>query len=103
MTARARRRAARSPDGHEESLRRLARTRARVAFALTGIVVVVYFGFILAVAFARPVLGRLVAPGLSLGIVLGAAVIVVSWLLTWVYVHWANTRYDPTLEALRDR
>jgi uncharacterized membrane protein (DUF485 family) len=88
-------------DAGEDGLRALARARARIATVLTTAVVVVYFGFIGAVAFARPALGWLVAPGLSLGIVLGASVIVVSWLLTWVYVRWANTHYDPALRALR--
>ena len=73
-----------------------------IAALLTAAVVAVYFGFIGAVAFARPAFGWVVAPGLSLGIVLGASVIVASWLLTWVYVRWANARYDPALRALRD-
>ena len=83
-------------------LRALAQARLRVALGLTAGVVVVYFGFIGAVAFARPALAHLVAPGLSVGILLGALVIVAAWLLTWVYVRWANTRYDPALRALRD-
>jgi uncharacterized membrane protein (DUF485 family) len=86
----------------EARLRALARARNRIAFALTAGVVVVYFGFIGAVAFARPALGRLVSPGLSLGILLGALVIVAAWLLTLVYVRWANRRYDPALRALRN-
>ena len=53
------------------------------------------------IAWNKPLLGRLVAPGLSLGILLGALVIVASWLLTWWYVRWANTHYDPHLESLR--
>ncbi len=88
--------------GAEARLRPLARARTRIALVLTVAVVAVYFGFILAVAFARPAMGLLVAPGLSLGILLGATVILVAWLLTWTYVRWANTRYDPALRALRD-
>ena len=84
----------------EAGLRRLAAERRRVALVLTAAVVALYFGFVFAVAFARPALGTLLAPGLSLGIVAGAAVIVASWLLTWAYVHWANTRYDPRVRAL---
>jgi uncharacterized membrane protein (DUF485 family) len=85
----------------EDDLRALTRARTGIAFALTASVVVVYFGFILAVAFARPVLATLLAPGLSVGIVAGALVIVASWLLTLVYVRWANTRYDPALRRLQ--
>lgn len=101
--ARGRQRQAARTRGHESELRALAGARTRVAMRLTAAVVAIYFGFIGAVAFARPALGWLVAPGLSLGILLGASVIVASWLLTWVYVRWANAHYDPALRALRDR
>ena len=84
-------------------MRALAAARTRIAFALTAATAVVYFGFILLVAFGKPLLATLVAPGLTLGILLGALVIVVSWLLTWTYVEWANRRYDPALQRLRRR
>lgn len=84
-----------------ERLAALAEARWRVAIGLTLVIVTIYFGFILLVAWGRPLLARRLSPGLSLGIVLGALVIVASWLLTWVYVRWANTRYDPRLAALR--
>ena len=63
--------------------------------------VLVYFGFIALVAFKPALLGRLLHEGLSLGILLGALVIVAAWLLTFVYVSWANRVYDPALAALR--
>jgi uncharacterized membrane protein (DUF485 family) len=88
-------------DERDAALERLAARRARVAGALTAAVVAVYFGFILAIAWAKPLLATLVRPGLSLGILLGALVIVVSWLLTWLYVRWANRRYDAALDELR--
>jgi uncharacterized membrane protein (DUF485 family) len=44
-----------------------------------------------------------VVPGLTLGILLGALVIVISWLLTWIYVRWAAVHYDPRVEALSRR
>jgi uncharacterized membrane protein (DUF485 family) len=75
--------------------------RARVVAALSFAMAAVYFGFILLVAFSPATLGQLVAPGLSRGILAGAAVIVLAWLLTAVYVVWANRRYDPALQALR--
>jgi uncharacterized membrane protein (DUF485 family) len=83
------------------ALARLAARRARVAGALTATVIAVYFGFILMIAFAKPLLATLLAPGLSLGIALGALVIVLSWALTFVYVRWANRRYDRALDELR--
>ena len=85
----------------DAALERLAARRARVAGALTAAVMAIYFGFILLIAFAKPLLATRIAPGLSLGIALGALVIVLSWLLTFVYVRWANRRYDRALDELR--
>ena len=85
----------------DADLRALAARRWRVALSLTAFMIVLYFGFIMLIAFEKPLLGRLLAPGLSLGILLGALVIVSSWLLTWGYVRWANTRYDAELHRLR--
>ena len=81
-------------------LRTLAAQRWRIALTLTAVMIALYFGFIALIAYDRPLLATLVAPGLTLGILLGALVIVVSWLLTYGYVRWANTRYDPALRAL---
>jgi uncharacterized membrane protein (DUF485 family) len=76
------------------SLEAVSAARWRVALSLTVAMMAVYFGFILLVAFDKPLLGRLIIPGLSLGMLLGALVIVAAWVLTWVYVRWANTHYD---------
>jgi uncharacterized membrane protein (DUF485 family) len=85
------------------SVRELDAARWRVALRLTAAMVVLYFGFILLVAYGRPLLAWQVVPGLTLGILLGAVVIVASWLLTWVYVRWAARHYDPSVEALSRR
>lgn len=87
-------------DTHDR-LRRLAAARWRVAALLTLAMVAVYFGFIALIAYDKPLMGSLVAPGLSLGILLGALVIVASWVLTWVYVRWANAKYDVELREIR--
>jgi uncharacterized membrane protein (DUF485 family) len=75
--------------------------RARVVALLSAATMLVYFGFILLVAFAPTRLGVLLAPGLSLGIALGAGVIVLAFVFTAVYVRWANRHYDAELRALR--
>ena len=87
-----------SPD---EELRAVAARRGRLALGLTGAVIATYFGFVLLVAFAKEWLGGLVTTGLSRGIALGAAVIVISWLLTLAYVRWTNRHYDAALGRLR--
>ena len=65
--------------------------------------VALYLGFILLVAYQKPLLGTIVVPGLSLGILLGALLIVAAWVLIWIYVRWANTHYDAGIAALRER
>lgn len=82
-------------------LQTLAKARWRIAITLTVLMVILYFGFISLIAFNKPLLARRLAPGLSVGILLGVIVIVGSWLSTWVYVRWANKHYDQQLEDLR--
>jgi uncharacterized membrane protein (DUF485 family) len=75
--------------------------RWRIAIALTAVVAAVYFGFILLVAYAKPLMGRALVPGLSVGILLGAVVIVAAWVTTWGYVRWANTHFDAEITRLK--
>jgi uncharacterized membrane protein (DUF485 family) len=79
----------------------LAARRWRVAVLLTAAMLVTYFGFLLLVAWNKELLGRTLVPGLSVGILLGALVIVVAWLLTGLYARWANRHYDTELARLR--
>ncbi|MEJ7810108.1 MAG: DUF485 domain-containing protein [Gemmatimonadaceae bacterium] len=85
---------------HDPRLRALAAARWRLAGTLTAAMIAIYFGFIALIAFRKPLMGALVMPGLSLGILLGALVIVSSWLLTWWYVRWANSYYDVEVRRL---
>jgi len=87
-------------DASADRLREVARARGRIAFALTIAMVVIYFGFIMLIAFDKELLGRTLTDGLSLGILLGALVIVAAWVLTFVYVRWANTHYDSAISTL---
>jgi uncharacterized membrane protein (DUF485 family) len=88
---------------HADQLKALDSARWRIAIALTAAMMVLYLGFILLVAYAKPLLATIVVPGLSLGILLGALVIVAAWVLIWIYVRWANTHYDTAVGALRER
>jgi uncharacterized membrane protein (DUF485 family) len=86
---------------HHPDLHALMAARWRIAVALTAAMMIVYFGFILLVAFNKPLLATMIAPGLSLGILLGALVIVSAWVLIWVYVQWANRHYDAAIGRLQ--
>lgn len=85
----------------ENRLRSLGTSRWRVAISLTIAMIVVYFGFIALIAYNKPLLGRMIVPGLSIGVLLGVVVILASWALTWIYVWWANNHYDTALDDLK--
>jgi uncharacterized membrane protein (DUF485 family) len=85
-----------------DRMRTVARTRLRLAVTLTLVMVTVYFGFLSLVAWAPSTLATLLRPGLSLGVLLGALVIGCAWVLTYVYVRWANAVYDPMVAAERE-
>lgn len=81
----------------------LVARRWRVSLALTACLFVLYYGYILLIAVNRPLLAERLGGGATpLGIPLGAAVIVGSWVLTAVYVVWANRYYDPEAQRLRE-
>lgn len=75
--------------------------RWRIAIVLTAVMVVVYFGFIALIAYQKAFMATVITPGLTVGILAGALVIVAAWLLTYGYVRWANSHYDARLEELR--
>ena len=85
----------------DSRLKDLSAARWRVAVTLTVVMMAAYFGFILLVAYNKPLLGTPVVPGFSLGMLLGVLVIVVAWIVTWIYVAWANTHYDASVAGLR--
>lgn len=86
-----------------QDLKAIDNARWRVATLLTAAMMVLYFGFILLVAYDKPLLTRQVTPGLSVGILLGALVIVAAWVLIGIYVRWANRHYDSAIDRLRER
>jgi uncharacterized membrane protein (DUF485 family) len=89
------------PEPQQSTLEQVASARWRIATRLTAVMMAAYFGFVLLVAFAKPLLARRVADGLSLGILLGVMVILCAWVLTFVYVRWANRHYDQSIAGLR--
>jgi uncharacterized membrane protein (DUF485 family) len=89
------------PSPAKGALEAVTARRQRLALGLTAVMMFVYFGFILLVAFDKALLGALLAPGLSVGIALGAAVIVAAWIVTGIYVAWANRHYDRVVAEVR--
>ena len=81
----------------------LVSTRSRFAWMLTAIMLLVYFSFILLIAFFPEVLGAKVSEGsmMTVGIPVGIAIIVFAFALTGIYVRRANREFDILLEAIK--
>jgi uncharacterized membrane protein (DUF485 family) len=73
----------------------LKATRTRFGLWLTVAMLVVYYGFILLVAFNKPFLATRIGDGVTtIGMPLGLGVIVFTIVITAIYVRRANNEYD---------
>ncbi len=76
-------------------------------WAMSGILLLLlfatYYGYILIVALDKPFLSQKIGVVTTLGIPLGVGVIIVAFILTAIYVVWANNKYDPEVRRLKDQ
>ena len=75
---------------------KLVSMRSSYSIVMTILVMVVYYGYILLVAFNKEWLATKIGAGMvtSIGIPLGVGVIVTTIILTNIYVRRANTEFD---------
>ena len=75
---------------------KLVSIRSSYSIIMTICVMLVYYGYILLIAFNKEWLGTKLGAGLatSVGIPLGVGVIVTTIILTNIYVRRANTEFD---------
>jgi uncharacterized membrane protein (DUF485 family) len=80
----------------------LASRRGRLAWTLSAIVCVIFYGFILMIAFTPAILTTPISAGsvIPLGLPLGVGVIVLCCLLTGIYVYESNAKFDPLFEEI---
>jgi uncharacterized membrane protein (DUF485 family) len=89
-------------DSHE--FRQMVSRRWTVSVILTTLLFFIYYGYIVLIAVNKPFLARRIGEGVTtLGIPMGVGVIVLAWILTAVYVVWANTVHDTEVRRLRDQ
>ena len=75
--------------------------RSSFGWWLTLSMMVVYYGFVLLVAFNKEFLAQRLGAGvMTIGIPLGFGVIVFTVVITAIYVRRANTEYDELSEAI---
>ena len=79
----------------------LRRKRSSFGWWLTAAMMIVYYGFILLVAFNKPFLSQRLGEGvMTMGIPIGFGVIVFTVLITAYYVNRANAEFDTLTDAV---
>ena len=100
--------AARDPDllarvAADPRYQALVRRRSRFTWFLTTIMLVVFFGYILLIAFNKELLARPIGDGAtSVGSPIGLGVILIGILLTGIYVRRANSDFDSVVREIRE-
>jgi uncharacterized membrane protein (DUF485 family) len=84
--------------------RELIGARKRFAWTLTAIILFIYYGFILVIAFAPQWLGSPVAAGMTMtvGIPVGILIILSAFILTGIYVARANGQFDRLTKEIQE-
>jgi uncharacterized membrane protein (DUF485 family) len=82
----------------------LVAKRSRLAWGLSSIILLMYFSFILLIAFAPAILGQPISETspITIGIPLGIFIIVSAFVLTGIYVSKANQDFDPINQEIID-
>lgn len=87
---------------HDPEFQELVRRKNSISTALTVLMLIVYFGYFGVLAFKPEVLAAPFGRA-TLGIPLGIGVIIFAWVLTGLYVRWANTKYDALIRHIHER
>ena len=76
-----------------------------ISWFLAIVELVIFYGFIYWVALDKPFLAQKMTEGkaATIGVPNAVGTILVSWVLTGIYIYWANTKYDDMVKKLKDR
>jgi len=85
------------------AFKRLVRYRWMVSVGLTLLLFVLYYGYILLIGYNKPFMTTKIGEFTTLGIPIGVGVIVLSWIMTVIYVIWANKVYDVEVKNLKSQ
>ena len=82
----------------------LVAQRSRLAWRLSSIIMLIYFSFILLIAFAPEFLGQPISDTsiITIGIPVGVFIIVTAFILTGIYVRKANSDFDRVNQEIID-
>ena len=88
---------------HSAEFKQLVKQRWTVSILLTAVMVVNYMGFLYVLAYQKEALAPYVTGKFTIGLLLALGLIFLAWILTGIYVYWANTIYNPEVERLKNK
>ena len=81
----------------------LVSKRSRFAWSLSIIMLVVYYAFIIVIAFSPSTFGQKIGSGVTtVGIPIGLGVIMLAIILTGIYTKRANGEFDELTQQIKD-
>jgi uncharacterized membrane protein (DUF485 family) len=83
--------------------KKIVTTRWTVSMTLLAALFVTYYGFVLLIAGNKEAMSEKIGEVTTVAIPLGIAVIVIAFVLTAIYVAWANQVYDPEVKRLKEK
>lgn len=87
---------------HDAKFRNMVKSRNRFAMWLSLSVLVIYFVFIAIACFNPQILAQtLGGKAVTLGMPIAALVIIISWLITGLYIYITNQHFDRVKEQLK--
>ena len=81
----------------------LSSQKNSLSLVLTVIELVVYYGFIILVAYKKDYLAQKFSGVITVGIPIAVGTILISWVLTGIYIYWANNKYDAMVEDVKKK
>ena len=82
---------------------KLVTERSKFAWTLSIIMLVVYYAFIMTIAFNPSFLGTKIGDGvMTIGIPIGIAIIFISFILAGIYVKRANGEFDQLTKEVKE-
>ena len=87
----------------DKDFQSLSSQKFAMSTILTILELVLYFGFIALIAFNKPFLSQKLSGAITIGIPIAVGTIFLSWVLTGIYIRWANNTYDVLVKKVKEK